>query len=464
MKNKNKKGKILLEGVIYEYTNKINGKVYIGQTTDEGRRIINHRNSKHKDHFHNAIRKYGWNSFEYKVLFKVYCFNEQDLINTLNIKEAIAIKYFKSTDRFIGYNMTFGGSNATPTEETKRKISESNKGKIVSEETRRKISEAKKGKKFKKPKKNVLRGDKHWNFGKHHSPETRRKISEAHKGKPGTPMSEENKKKLSKMRTGKKNPMYGVHKVMSEETRRKISEARKGKNAGEKHPFFGKKLGPLSEKVKRILSEKNTKFPVIQLSLEKEFIKEWPNSKKAGEALNINSCNIRSVCSGESITAGGYRWLYKPDYDSGKYTFKNTDPYNARSIVQLDLECNFINKFKTISEASRSTNTNRTSINATLAHKRNTAGGFIWLYKEEYDELVSNNKLKETLLSPKHPIVQTDRDGNFIKEWNSMEEAAENLNVSAAIIRLSILNNKGVRKLNWNKFFKKEYYYGTIIT
>lgn len=387
---KNKKGKSLFEGVIYKYTNKINGKVYIGQTINENRRKQEHLLARENSYFHNAIKKYGWNSFEYKVLFRIRCISKQDLINTLNQKEEIAIKYFNSTDNNLGYNIRSGGNNS--------------------------------------------------------------------------PIPKEMKKKLSEMRKGEKNPMYGIHQVVSEETRRKISKSNKGRNAGEKHPFFEKKLGPLSEERKRILSEKNTKSPVIQLSLEGEFIKEWPSAKKASKDLNINDGRIGSVCMGKSITAGGYRWLYKSDYESGNYTFKSTDPYNIKSIVQLDMECNFIKEFDSIARASRDTNINRTTINRVLAHKvgGKTAGGFIWLYKKEYDELINNNKLKEVLLAPKRPIIQTDKNGNFIKEWNSMEEAAENLNVSAAIIRLSILNNKGVRKLNWNKFFEKKNYYGTI--
>ena len=62
-------------------------------------------------------------------------------------------------------------------EEHKRKISESNKGrtsvnkgKHLSEETKRKLSEAAKGKPT-------------WNKGKHHSEEARTKMSESHKGK-----------------------------------------------------------------------------------------------------------------------------------------------------------------------------------------------------------------------------------------------------------------------------------------
>ena len=66
-----------------------------------------------------------------------------------------------------------------------------------------------------------LSGHKHWNFGKHLSEETKRKIAESHKGKKA---SEEQKCKMSQRMSGENHPMYGKH--HSEETKRKISEAR----------------------------------------------------------------------------------------------------------------------------------------------------------------------------------------------------------------------------------------------
>lgn len=98
-------------------------------------------------------------------------------------------------------------------EETRKKLSESHKGKNLSEETKRKLSESHKGKST-------------WNKGKHFSEETRKKISGSLKGKH---LSEETKQKLSEARKGKK---CGPH---SEETRKKISEAHKGKHHSEEH-------------------------------------------------------------------------------------------------------------------------------------------------------------------------------------------------------------------------------------
>ena len=79
----------------------------------------------------------------------------------------------------------------------------------ISDETRKKISESMKGRTF--------------------SDETRKKLSEALKGKKHKPFTEEHRKKMSESLKGRTSPMKGV--TLSEETRRKISEAMKRRHA-----------------------------------------------------------------------------------------------------------------------------------------------------------------------------------------------------------------------------------------
>ena len=97
-------------------------------------------------------------------------------------------------------------------EETKRKLSETHKGKRLSEEIRKKMSESKKGNSNRK--------------GKHHSEEARKKLSEACKGRR---LSEETRKKISESKKGNSNRKGKHH---SEETRKKMSESLKGKFKG----------------------------------------------------------------------------------------------------------------------------------------------------------------------------------------------------------------------------------------
>jgi len=82
-------------------------------------------------------------------------------------------------------------------------------------------------------------GNTYW-LGLRHKPATLKKISEAQKGKI---ISEEHRKKLREFNLGKKkskearqNMSEGQKgRIQSEETKRKISEARKGKSLSEEH-------------------------------------------------------------------------------------------------------------------------------------------------------------------------------------------------------------------------------------
>lgn len=101
-------------GVIYKYVNKINGKVYIGQTVNEVQRKNEHRcHSKTRRHtqsaFYNAIDKYGWDNFEYTVLDTVEGDTKEEVKFKLNLLE---VKYIQEYDSYNnGYNNTLGGDH-----------------------------------------------------------------------------------------------------------------------------------------------------------------------------------------------------------------------------------------------------------------------------------------------------------------------------------------------------------------
>lgn len=97
---------------IYKYTNKINGKVYIGQSNNIQRRITEHNyraNNPSSDEYQSvlskAIRKYGIENFDIMVL----CECSTDVLNTLE-KQYIA-EYRSHLSQY-GYNCTLGGESS----------------------------------------------------------------------------------------------------------------------------------------------------------------------------------------------------------------------------------------------------------------------------------------------------------------------------------------------------------------
>ena len=96
-----------LFGIVYKATNKVNGKSYIGQTVQSlSQRKASHKcNAKNgiQCYFYNAIRKYGFDLFDWEVLIK--CYNSKNL----NESEKLFITKFNSIND--GYNLTSGGDS-----------------------------------------------------------------------------------------------------------------------------------------------------------------------------------------------------------------------------------------------------------------------------------------------------------------------------------------------------------------
>lgn len=54
-------------------------------------------------------------------------------------------------------------------------------------------------------------------------------------------------------------------------------------------------------------------IPVVQLSLEGNFVAEFESAKTVIKSLGING--ISNVCKKKQKTAGGFKWMYKSEYD-----------------------------------------------------------------------------------------------------------------------------------------------------
>jgi len=135
---------------IYQHINKTNGKRYIGITkqTPENRWGNDGINYKGFCRFWSAICKYGWDGFEHEIVVSGLTKEEACELEVKLIKE------YKTQDRDFGYNILEGGNTPKMTEEVRKKMSSSMKGNKnglghpCSEDKKRRISESQKGRKL----------------------------------------------------------------------------------------------------------------------------------------------------------------------------------------------------------------------------------------------------------------------------------------------------------------------------
>ena len=209
-------------------------------------------------------------------------------------------------------------------------LTEGGDGCVASEETRRKMSQNHYD----------CSGKNHPMFGKHHTEESKKKMSNSHKGQispnKGKPMSEEQKKKLSE-----------ANKNISDETRKKMSESHKGKPS----PNKGKKM---SEETRRKLSESHKgQIPPN---------KGKPHSEESKKKMSES-----------------HKGQIPPN--KGKPMSEEQKKKLSKIVLQFSLDGIFICEWYSINEAQSKLGIKH--ISDCCLGKRKSAGGFLWMFKEE---------------------------------------------------------------------------------
>ena len=179
-------------------TTDVKGIFYVGKGVKQRHLDFYHRNKHHAS----ITKKYGQENI---LVGKIECSSEKNAfmleVGLIKCLRRMQVKLANKSDG------GEGASGVKHTQKTKDLLSEQRKGKKMSEETKRKLSVANKGK---------IKGP----TGKKMSEETKRKISESKKGKKHTL---EAKKKISEAGKGR---------IFTAEARRKISEKLEGNKNG----------------------------------------------------------------------------------------------------------------------------------------------------------------------------------------------------------------------------------------
>ena len=367
---------------VYVHVNKINGKIYIGQTCNSLSIRAGRKSGigyKHSTHFYNAIQKYGWENFEHIILI------DSLSLEMANIIEEELIKKYNSMDRKIGYNMMSGGKNKIRRQEVTDKIAEKNRN--PSEETRRKMSIASKKRKM--------------------TPELREKIRQANIGKK---RSEEFRKKMSVLKQN-----------MSEETRRKIGEAGKGRRQSERQ----RKLSS-----KRFKGNKYRAVPIAQYELDGTFIRTWECAMDVENEWDIKHLHsgISACCNNKKKSSHGYMWRYYNGDDSDIIPLKHD---NKSEIDKFSLEGMFIEKYESSNKAARSVNGFGENIIKCCKGNIPSAYGYQWRYSgDNSKEILNLEDLKfkyiDVLSGKKYKRIQDIKDSTNLSDRDIQRCLKEN--------------------------------------
>lgn len=195
-----------------------------------------------------------------------------------------------------------------------------------------------------------------------------------------------------------------------------------------------------------------TKTPdkLCQFSLNGNFIKEWDSVEEACTFYNIKPTSVRVACKRKKNEQEGFLWLYKKDYDKGILPMKS-NVKTREEIVQLKKSGEYIIIYKNLKQCLGMTKANRANIVGCLLKKQRSAGGFIFMYKSDYDEAINYSTTIRPLKKDSKTVIQYDLEWNYINEFLSLKLAEIATGVTKATI--SYICRNGDRKKNKNRKF-----------
>jgi hypothetical protein len=209
------------------------------------------------------------------------------------------------------------------------------------------------------------------------------------------------KDKMIQIHTGKK------HKPYSQETKDKMSEMMRGKFAKDKNPMCREVYSP--------------ELDMIFYSAIDVFDK-----------YGISPQGVSCCCNGRQQTAGVHpvtgeplHWRYVDEsyveLNRNNYNHKTgVDWWNSRPVNQYSIDGRLIKRWDYILQAGIECDIDPSSIRKCCAGIYNTAGGFLWRYKDEYDEDYLYFEIPKRKTNG--PIIQTNLNDEFIAEYTDVPE------------------------------------------
>ena len=197
-------------------------------------------------------------------------------------------------------------------------------------------------------------------------------ITKGGDGHSGFKASKETKDKMSKNREGVKAYAYGN--FPSDKTKQKMSKS--GKNKVFKN-----------ETRDKMSIEKNK--PVFQYDRDGNFINTYNSASEASNVLKINIGNLCACCRNVVKIAGGYHWSYESINNpetirkilNNEIILPIIKTRNEKPVVQLDLNDNIINEYKSAKDASIATNIPAQEISQSCKNIKKVTRGFKWRFK-----------------------------------------------------------------------------------
>lgn len=158
-------------------------------------------------------------------------------------------------------------------------------------------------------------------------------------------------------------------------------------------------------------------------SIEKYGIKNFTVNEILDCAFSEYELNIKEKCWIQYYNSykNGYNYTTGGEGSFGHNGMKRKNNPASRSVVQLSMMGEFIKQWDCMQDAADILGVTRTKIGSVCRNTRRSAGGFLWVYTEDYDP---NKDYCCTKKRVSKPVVMLDKNYNYIDEYNNIKEAS----------------------------------------
>lgn len=192
---------------------------------------------------------------------------------------------------------------------------------------------------------------------------------------------------------------------------------------------------------------------VIQISTETlEIICVWDSVAIAEKELEIS---IYDAVNNYSTTANNSYWIYERNFNIE--TYKHDIMITKNYICQISRERKLIKIWKGPKEASIKLGISQGNISMCCIGLRETTNDNYWCYYKDY--IIDNYPIKK-LGNNKKSVIQFSKNGEIIKVWESLTDAADMLKISVGEISRACKNHKLAGTFLWGLY---DYYNGEEI-
>lgn len=171
---------------------------------------------------------------------------------------------------------------------------------------------------------------------------------------------------------------------------------------------------------------KYTDKKVIRYDYNGNVIKVYNNINEAAKELNTSKQSILKCCRGELISSVNSIWRFEGDAFDRYNTKKKRKVSKDKTILQLDINGDIINEYKSCKEAQNKLKITNGSY-AISSHLL-INGNSILLKKEDYNKETFERELKKYFSNNRkinRDIIMYDLTGNILNKFESVKEAAE---------------------------------------